>query len=82
MLKALANLGLPPEVAVFVGDSVHDLAAGRAAGVRTGAALWGPFPRADLAAMQPDFMLESITDLLALCPRLNKRQPLRPASRT
>ncbi|MHB9089944.1 MAG: HAD-IA family hydrolase [Chloroflexota bacterium] len=73
VLKALANLGLPPQVALFVGDSVHDLAAGRAAGVRTGAALWGPFPRADLAAIQPDYLLESISDLLTLCPPLGER---------
>jgi phosphoglycolate phosphatase-like HAD superfamily hydrolase len=54
------------EDALFVGDSVHDLAAGRAAGVRTGAALWGPFPRAWLERESPDVWLEQPRDIGAL----------------
>src|SRR5262245_17586589 len=42
VLFALEQLGYAPEEAVFVGDSVHDINAGNAAGVRTIAALWGP----------------------------------------
>jgi phosphoglycolate phosphatase-like HAD superfamily hydrolase len=34
-----------------VGDSPHDMAAGRAGGTRTAAALWGPFP--EDAALPP-----------------------------
>ena len=54
---ALARLGVAAREAVFVGDSPHDLAAGRAAGVRTAAALWGPFPRARLEREEPDLWL-------------------------
>src|ERR1044072_5699230 len=36
---ALQRLGAEPDNALYVGDSVHDLMAGRAAGVRTAAAL-------------------------------------------
>lgn len=61
---ALERLGVTPERAIFVGDSPHDMAAGRAAGVRTAAALWGPFTRAQLAPSEPDHWLESIADLL------------------
>lgn len=63
---ALDRLGTAPENALYVGDSVHDLMAGRAAGVRTAAALWGAFKRADMEPGEPDFWLSSIRDLPAL----------------
>jgi len=61
---ALSRLGATAGSAVFVGDSLHDLASGRAAGVRTAAALWGPFNRADLEAGEPDHWLERPDDLV------------------
>jgi len=64
--KALALLGVAASRAVFVGDSLHDLESGRAAGVRTAAALWGPFTRTDLAPGTPDYWLEAPADLLPL----------------
>lgn len=57
VLTALRQLAAAPDGTVFIGDSPHDLAAGRAAGVRTAAALWGPFPRGDLEPHQPDHWL-------------------------
>jgi pyrophosphatase PpaX len=57
-----------PETALFVGDSTHDLRAGRAAGVQTGAALWGPFPPDSLLALDPDHVFTTIADLLVLFP--------------
>jgi pyrophosphatase PpaX len=54
--------------AIFVGDSTHDLRAGRAAGVQTGAAMWGPFPPDSLLALGPDHVLPSIESILDLCP--------------
>ena len=59
VLCALERLDASAATAIFVGDSPHDLAAGRAAGVRTAAALWGPFPRAWLAREEPDVWLAS-----------------------
>lgn len=64
--RALHLLGRHQCRAVFVGDSVHDMAAGRAAGVQIAAALWGPFPRATLAGHAPDHWLTHPTDLVAL----------------
>lgn len=58
VLRALEALGAPAARAVFVGDSPHDLVAGRAAGVRTAAVLWGPFPRRQLAEARPDYWIE------------------------
>ncbi|MCK6447618.1 MAG: HAD-IA family hydrolase [Planctomycetes bacterium] len=66
VLAALAALGAEAERAIYVGDSPHDLAAGRAAGTRTAAALWGPFPRAWLEPERPDHWLATPLDLLAL----------------
>jgi|SRR5919198_1876775 pyrophosphatase PpaX len=70
VLTALERLGYSPEDALFVGDSVHDIAAGNAAGVITVAALWGPFSRQELAVASPAHYLESISVLPALVERL------------
>ena len=68
VLMALDLFGSTPGETVFIGDSRHDLESGRAAGVRTAAALWGPFDRAHLADLEPDFWLEHPADILALAP--------------
>jgi pyrophosphatase PpaX len=69
VLTALAQLGADADGAVYVGDSVHDMRSGRAAGVRTAAVLWGPFTRADLEPTAPDYWLERPADLVALLER-------------
>jgi pyrophosphatase PpaX len=66
ILAALERLNVEPERAAYVGDSCHDMVAGRSAGVVTVAALWGPFPRAELECERPDFLAGSITDLLGI----------------
>jgi pyrophosphatase PpaX len=53
VLTALQRLGYESFEAAFVGDSVHDVEAGNAAGVVTVAALWGPFTREQLAVAKP-----------------------------
>ena len=45
---------------LFVGDSPYDLRAGRAAGTRTGAALWGPYARDTLELESPDFYFTDV----------------------
>jgi pyrophosphatase PpaX len=64
--KAVRLLDADPRATVYVGDSVHDMLAGRAARVRTAAALWGPFGRSHLEGAQPDYWLERPLELLAL----------------
>jgi pyrophosphatase PpaX len=64
--KAVALLGANPATTVYVGDSVHDMHAGRAAGVRTAAALWGPFGRECLQDANPDYWLAAPGDLVGL----------------
>lgn len=63
---ALQRLKASSDETVYVGDSTHDLIAGRAARVCTAAATWGPFLRAELAELQPDYLLEAPADLLSL----------------
>jgi pyrophosphatase PpaX len=66
VLRALESLDVAPAEAVFVGDSVHDMASGRAAGTATAAVLWGPFDRTRLEPTAPDHWLSAPTDLLAI----------------
>ena len=66
VLKALAHFGVGADEAVYIGDSVHDMHSGRAAGVRTAAVLWGPFARKDLEGTKPDYWLEKPGELLRL----------------
>lgn len=66
LLKALDQFGTATHEAIYVGDSIHDIAAGRAANIATVAAAWGPFPRTDLEALKPDHLLDKPSELLRL----------------
>ena len=65
-LKALAALNLPPDVAVGIGDSVHDIHSARGAGLHTAAALWGTDDRDALLSASPNSLLHQPGDLLGL----------------
>jgi pyrophosphatase PpaX len=69
--KAVRLLGADPATTVYVGDSIHDMRSGRAAGVRTAAVLWGPFGRDHLEGAKPDYWLEKPEDLLLLTRRVS-----------
>lgn len=64
--KAVTLLGADPATTIYVGDSVHDMQSGRLAGVRTAAALWGPFNRDQLETAKPDYWLDAPSDLVKL----------------
>lgn len=63
-LAALLALGVPPEHSVMVGDSLHDIKAGWAAGLRTVGVLTGTASRADLAPWA-DFVVQDVSELAA-----------------
>ena len=65
-LEALAGGPVPPERALFVGDSPHDIVAGRAAGVRTVAVEWGAADPETLRASGPAYVIRTPGDLLDL----------------
>jgi pyrophosphatase PpaX len=56
VLIALEQLSSGPAGAWFVGDSIHDMESGNAAGVATVGALWGPFTKEDLFPSHPRFL--------------------------
>ena len=68
---ALHRLDSPPENAIFVGDSIHDVLAGNAAGVATVAALWGAFRREDLEPGRPNAYVERSCEILTAVERLS-----------
>jgi pyrophosphatase PpaX len=70
VLLALDHLRLPPSHALFVGDSPHDMLAGRAASVRTAAATWGPFTRDELTPAQPTWWLSTMPELRPIITEL------------
>ncbi|MFD4575210.1 HAD-IA family hydrolase [Streptomyces sp. NPDC058417] len=69
VLLALGKLGAEPADAVMVGDSVLDLRAGRAAGTRTAAGLWGQGERTELLAERPDLVAATCAELADLLLR-------------
>ena len=66
VLLALTRLGYPPSEAVLIGDSPHDVAAGKAAGAVAVAALWGACGRDALAAAGADRFLADVSEVPAL----------------
>ena len=64
--RALERLQSRATDTIFVGDSPHDIDAGRAGGVATGAVLWSPFPRRTLEEHHPDHWIAEPADLSQL----------------
>jgi pyrophosphatase PpaX len=66
VMIALDRLGVRADRAWFVGDSIHDMESGNAAGVATVGALWGPFSADDLAPSKPRHVAARVEDVLEL----------------
>lgn len=64
--RAMTMLGASPATTVYIGDSIHDMRSGRAAGVTTAAVLWGPFGRSHLEGARPDHWVTRPHELLTL----------------
>ena len=63
IFASLKALGAAPEDCLLVGDSPADMQAGRRAGVKTCAALWGYGRREDMARWEPDYWIEHPSEL-------------------
>jgi pyrophosphatase PpaX len=66
VLKALEDVGVSASEAVFVGDSTHDLEAGRAARCFTAAVEWTVFAKSDLKACNPSIWLQTTAEIADL----------------
>jgi len=55
IFRSLEGLGVRAEECLFVGDSPADMEAGRRAGVKTCAVLWGYGDREEMARWEPDY---------------------------
>ena len=63
ILYVLERWGLPPAKVGLVGDGLHDIVAGRAAGVVTIGVSYGVAGRAALAAEGPTYLVDSVEEL-------------------
>ena len=66
VVRALSLLGAQPGETMFIGDAPADIGCGRAAGVRTGAVLWGPFRADELAPHSPHHTFTHPSEIVAL----------------
>lgn len=65
LLEAARRIGVPPTDCLYVGDDIRDIQAGRAAGMRTVAALYGYLgPGADVSTWGADEIIEAPLALL------------------
>jgi len=65
LLAGAARLALLPRNVLYVGDSVHDILAAKAAGMPVASVLWGAGSREALLALHPNVVLAQPADLLA-----------------
>ncbi len=64
VLFGLQQLNETAQNGIFVGDSLHDMECGRAAGTRTGAVTWGANTKEELRTANPTFLADTPQELL------------------
>lgn len=64
LFAAMAALGAKPQDCLMVGDSVADMAAGKAAGVKTCGVRWGYGDQAAMARIEPDYWIDDLRSLV------------------
>lgn len=68
LLVACQRQGIEPAQAIYVGDAVVDIQAGKAAGTQTGGVTWGASTHSEIEKAAPDYVFEKMEDLLSLIP--------------
>ncbi|MGG3571531.1 pyrophosphatase PpaX [Bacillus gobiensis] len=66
VLKALKQLNSKPGEAIMVGDNYHDIESGKSAGTKTAGVAWSIKGKDYLAKYKPDYMLDKMSDLIAI----------------
>jgi len=72
VFHVLSKLGISPEKAVIVGDSIYDIKAGKAAGIRTIAVTYGYRPAAEL--QEADFIINTVDELAKILKKMGPGQ--------
>ena len=72
LLHAAEQFGVAPRRSLMIGDSRHDIAAGRAAGFRTLAVSYGYNHGEPIRDSAPDYVVDSLG---ALCPTTSEDEP-------
>ena len=67
LLHACSELGVAVEHSVFIGDSINDVEAARAAGMRVACVSYGYNHGRDISETAPDAVIDSLDELDALC---------------
>ena len=71
---ALSLLGVSAMDALFVGDSPHDVEAGRAARVHTVGVTWGAFTREEMVASGADVVIDKVSELSEVVTQFSNRR--------
>jgi len=61
--KLLEETKFNPDQTLFVGDTTHDILAGKKAGMKTAVVLTGYHVKEQLSPLKPDFILNSVSEL-------------------
>ncbi|MFX1293587.1 MAG: HAD family hydrolase [Promethearchaeota archaeon] len=69
--KILEELQISPDEAVYIGDLILDIKAGKNAGIKTIAVATGLVPRIDLEIEKPDKIVRHITEISTILPGLS-----------
>ena len=80
LIHACATLGIAVEHSLFVGDSVSDVEAARAAGMRVVCVGYGYNHGRDVSEAGPDAVIGSLEDLAALCFGASPEHAARPVT--
>jgi phosphoglycolate phosphatase len=65
----IERLGVERDRVLYVGDTPIDIGTARAAGLAVAAVTWGFRPEEELSPLQPDFIVRSPREILAICER-------------
>ncbi|GGD28746.1 pyrophosphatase PpaX [Pontibacillus salipaludis] len=66
VVRAMKELDAKPEETIMVGDNTHDIESGQNAGTKTAGVAWTVKGRKVLDDLEPDYMLEHISDILKI----------------
>ncbi|MGM8215234.1 pyrophosphatase PpaX [Bacillaceae bacterium W0354] len=66
VLKGMNALGGTPESTIMIGDNSHDIDAGKNAGMKTAGVAWSAKGRGFMQSLEPDYILDHISDLITI----------------